>query len=61
MVVGAYPEGQEDWDLSWADNPADYVRAHEEIGRVKLPAFDPVTGQRGPLLDLWHVRGAPGA
>lgn len=61
VIVGAYPEGQEDWDLSWADNPADYARAHEEIARVALPAFDPVTGQRGPLLDLWHARGAPGA
>jgi len=61
VVVGAYPEGQEDWDLSRADNPVDYVRAHEEIGRVKLPALDPVTGQRGPLLDMWRVRGTPGA
>ncbi len=53
VIVGAYPVGQEDWDLSRADNPADYARAHDEIARVALPLLDPVTGQRGPLLDLW--------
>lgn len=61
VIVGAYPEGQEDWDLSRADNADDYSRAREEIARVKLPMLDPVTGRRGPLLDFWGRRGVAGA
>mgnify|MGYP001823406831 FL=1 len=53
MIVGAYPEGQEDWDLKRSDNPADYQRAKDEIARVGLPARDPVTGEWAPLCELW--------
>ena len=53
VIVGAYPEGQEDWDLKRADNPADYQRAKGEIARVELPSRDPVTGEWAPLCELW--------
>jgi uncharacterized protein YjlB len=52
-IVGAYPAGQEDWDLKRADNPNDYQVAKTEIARVKLPARDPVTGLWAPLGEIW--------
>lgn len=52
VVVGAYPEGQEDWDLK-RDNEADCRLALEQIASVPLPASDPVEGARGPLRELW--------
>ena len=53
VIVGAYPEGQEGWDLKRADSPADYAIAKAEIARVGLPGQDPVTGGRGPLFEYW--------
>jgi len=54
VIVGAYPAGQEDWDLKRADRPADYERALIEVPGVRLPACDPVKGPMGPLLvDYW--------
>ena len=53
VIVGAYPAGQEDWDLKRADSASDYQRARSEVPRVALPANDPVTGSVGPLLDHW--------
>ncbi len=51
-IIGAYPEGQEDWDLK-RETVADYERARLEIPQVALPAADPVTGKHEPLLDYW--------
>ena len=53
VIVGAYPEGQEDWDLKRADDPGDYALAKSEIGQVELPDRDPVTGASTPLLHIW--------
>ncbi len=53
-IVGAYPAGQEDWDLKRADNSGDYARAHAEIASVPLPASDPLGGDSGPLFNHWR-------
>lgn len=53
-IVGAYPLGQEDWDLKRADNPDDYHQALREIPKVPWPATDPITGQDGPLMTAWR-------
>lgn len=53
-IVGAYPSGQESWDLKRADNPADYTTALKEIPNVPLPNFDPIQGAAGPLLKAWY-------
>ena len=53
-IVGAYPRGQEDWDLKRADSAADYAAAKAEIARVTRPACDPVAGPGGPLLEQWR-------
>ena len=55
-IVGAYPPGQEDWDLKRADNPADYRRAQAEIPKLRLPESDPLMGAKGPLLTHWQTR-----
>jgi len=55
IIVGAYPAGQEDWDLKRADSVSDYQRALLEIPHVALPEKDPVTGDIGPLLDNWRA------
>lgn len=52
VIVGAYPRGQEAWDLKRA-TARDYAAALLEIPRVGLPATDPVFGDAGPLLDYW--------
>ena len=51
-IVGAYPAGQEDWDLKRND-PKDYQLALQQIPVVPLPMTDPVTGNQFPLLDYW--------
>ena len=54
LIVGAYPYGQENWDLKRADDPEHYVAAKEEIAQVELPQQDPITGSKSPLLELWN-------
>jgi uncharacterized protein YjlB len=54
LVVGAYPEGR-DWDLIRADasDEATHAAAVARIGKVPLPAMDPVGGKDGALPRLW--------
>jgi uncharacterized protein YjlB len=54
QVVGAYPPGQEDYDLLRGD-PAELEMAVANVERVELPAMDPVAGEQGPLVDAWGV------
>jgi uncharacterized protein YjlB len=49
VVIGAYPRGQEDYDLCRERGPEEEAR----IAEVKLPETDPVHGAGGPLLSLW--------
>ncbi|MEZ5844716.1 MAG: cupin domain-containing protein [Hyphomicrobiaceae bacterium] len=51
-VVGAYPAGQEDWDLKRA-TVADHARALREIADVALPARDPLDGDGGAVVKWW--------
>ena len=57
LVVGAYPRGQEDYDLC-RGAPDERPRVLEAIARVPLPASDPVYGNQGPLVNEWHGRTA---
>jgi uncharacterized protein YjlB len=52
LVVGAYPPDQDADLCRSAPTPEIIAR----IGRVPLPAADPVRGNDGPLMSLWHVR-----
>lgn len=52
-IVGAYPAGQEDWDLK-RDQPRDYELALQQIPNVPLPATDPLTGTKQPLRNHWQ-------
>lgn len=50
-VVGAYPKGQEDYDIcTEADNAEEKKR---NIAAVAPPTTDPVFGLKGPLLQEW--------
>lgn len=51
-VVGAYPHGQEDYDLQRAD-PATYVASQRRIAEVPMPFADPVAGTDGTLMHSW--------
>ena len=53
VVVGAYPRGQEDWDLKRA-TAADRTQALKEIPLVALPPQDPITGILGGVVDFWR-------
>ena len=54
LVVGAYPPGQEDYDLLRGD-PAELAQARQNIERVPIPTTDPVTGLSGLLVTAWRV------
>jgi uncharacterized protein YjlB len=49
-VSGAYPPGQERYDLCRSRTPEAELR----VGRTPLPTTDPVSGQDGQLLKLWR-------
>lgn len=53
LVVGAYPAGQEDYDLCRGE-PGERPRVLENIRRVPLPEGDPVAGPEGPLIQHWR-------
>ena len=44
-VVGAYPPGQEDYDLLRGDDPDDVAAARERIAALPAPDTDPVGGE----------------
>lgn len=52
LVVGAYPRGQEDWDLL-REGSEELAAARARIQGVPLPEQDPVYGADGPLLAHW--------
>ena len=43
-VVGAYPAGQEDYDLLRGDDPGEVAAARERIANLPAPPQDPVGG-----------------
>lgn len=55
LVVGAYPRGQEDYDLC-RGRPDERPQALENIARVPLPRADPLYGADGPLIEHWRRR-----
>jgi uncharacterized protein YjlB len=44
-VVGAYPAGQEDYDLLRGDDPAEVAAARDRIAALPAPPDDPVGGE----------------
>ncbi len=53
LVIGAYPPGQEDWDLL-RDAPTPAIQAR--TAALPVPASDPVTGSGGAVPTLWRRR-----
>jgi len=49
LVVGAYPPGQQHYDICRERS----TEAELRISKVKLPPSDPVHGMDGPLVRLW--------
>lgn len=54
LVIGAYPPGQEHYDLRRGD-PGELERALSNISAVALPRRDPVGGSAGPLIEAWDI------
>src|SRR5262249_917258 len=53
LVIGAYPpEGT--YNLCRGDNPAERDKALSTIPKVPVPESDPVSGEDGPLPQLWR-------
>lgn len=50
-VIGAYPKGQEDYDLCTEQD--DPEKKKESIKQVALPTADPIAGPNGPLMQQW--------
>ena len=51
-VVGAYPKGQEDYDLcTEKDDPEEKKK---NIEQVPMPLADPIGGSSGPLIKNWR-------
>lgn len=57
LVIGAYPPGQEDYDLRRED-PAWLPQARQNIAAVGLPDADPAVGVSGGLRTLAEWTGA---
>lgn len=53
LVVGAYPHGQEDYDIQRPDRAA-HPRNLARIAQVPSPEQDPVCGGRGMLMTQWR-------
>jgi uncharacterized protein YjlB len=53
VIVGAYPDGQQDYDLCRGDGDRSAAVA-AAIARVPLPTSDPFYGDDGPLLRQWR-------
>jgi uncharacterized protein YjlB len=51
-LVGAYPAGQRP-DMN-TGNAGERPKADRNITEVSLPKLDPVSGDTGPLMRLWH-------
>jgi uncharacterized protein YjlB len=49
VVVGAYPVGQENYDMCHSR----FAEARERIAKTALPLADPFYGPGGPLQKLW--------
>jgi uncharacterized protein YjlB len=52
VVVGAYPEGQESYDIQRPEE-ADHAASVRRIAAVGLPSRDPVAGAEGFLVNAW--------
>ncbi|MDG9882471.1 cupin domain-containing protein [Pseudomonas sp. GD04058] len=52
LVVGAYPRGQEDYDIQ-RPGSAGHAGSQARIARVPLPEADPLGGVEGPLMTAW--------
>jgi uncharacterized protein YjlB len=51
-VIGAYPRGQENYDLRTGEED-ERPEVLENIGNVALPESDPLFGEEGPLVRRW--------
>lgn len=51
-VVGAYPHGQEDYDICREKD--DLREKKKNIEQVALPTADPFKGKNGPLMHQWR-------
>ncbi len=51
-VIGAYPRGQEGYDLRTGEE-SERSQVLENISSVALPEQDPLFGRDGPLLEHW--------
>lgn len=51
QVVGAYPAGQEDYDICTEKDNSEEKK--KRIAKVSLPTADPVFGEEGALLEHW--------
>jgi uncharacterized protein YjlB len=56
LVIGAYPPGQENYDLRRGD-PAELPEARRNIAAVGLPEADPVVGTAEPSMFSAWTRG----
>jgi uncharacterized protein YjlB len=52
-VIGAYPKGQEDYDICTEKD--DIEEKKENIRQVALPTTDPISGESGPLMEHWNA------
>lgn len=57
LVVGAYPHGQEDYEIL-RPGSSPHARTLMRIAQVPLPEKDPLAGEHGPLMAAWRGRRA---
>jgi len=52
LIVGAYPDNTRRRDLRHGD-PAEHDEVVRNVAAVEIPAADPVSGNGGPLMQIW--------
>ncbi|WP_262927451.1 cupin domain-containing protein [Phytohalomonas tamaricis] len=54
QLVAGYPPDQQQWDI--CRDATEHDAATKRIAQVPMPSRDPVGGEGGALIGLWHVR-----
>jgi uncharacterized protein YjlB len=54
ICIGGYPQGR-DYNMNYGKKE-ERPDADEKIAKVKIPRYDPVTGQRDPMNTIWKKK-----
>lgn len=57
ICIGGYPQGK-DFDMNYG-REGERPQTDKRIAKVKIPRYDPVSGEQGPLHKVWRKKSQP--